>query len=438
MKNKKFDYLIIGAGIAGLGAAYELQKQGKQVLVLEKEPFVGGRMSTMTINGIPIDLGAKFLLPSAYKNISRLASEVDLSFSPIPASKFAVIKNGTPLFCDAKNIVSILHFKGLSTMAKLQLGVLLTFLLIRYPNLDMYHLNKALPLDNESVYDFFKKYIPQECFDYLLDPLCNSLFAYDSKEFSKAFFLSVLPKMMKSKFYSFEGGINKLCLKLAQKVPTQCNISVQSINREDNTVVVLADDINKKEKIRYHAKRVIVAIPGNKVLEILNKPTNIEKAFFSNVKYSKSTIIHFKGKSNAFKNFSTIWFPEKENRHITSIVKNFYNSKNRTSDVFELGLRQSFVQELKKRNQFTKENISKILEKELDIQDIQIFHITQWEGMCPKVEPGYLKRRYDFLEKSESEKQIFYCGDYLENPSTEGALTSGLAVARRVIEATQI
>lgn len=46
---KKIDYLVIGAGIAGLGAAHELQKQGKKVMVLEKENFPGGRMSTIIV-----------------------------------------------------------------------------------------------------------------------------------------------------------------------------------------------------------------------------------------------------------------------------------------------------------------------------------------------------------------------------------------------------
>src|SRR5258707_12716506 len=102
MTLQKIDNLIIGAGIAGLGAAYKLCKKGEEVIVLEKESFVGGRMSTITVKEIPIDLGAKFLLPSAYKNISKLSLEFNLPFRPIPASKFAVMKNGIPISCDGK------------------------------------------------------------------------------------------------------------------------------------------------------------------------------------------------------------------------------------------------------------------------------------------------------------------------------------------------
>jgi prolycopene isomerase len=42
--NQKFDVIVIGAGVAGLGAAALLAKDhGKRVLVLERAPFIGGR-----------------------------------------------------------------------------------------------------------------------------------------------------------------------------------------------------------------------------------------------------------------------------------------------------------------------------------------------------------------------------------------------------------
>lgn len=56
------DTLIIGAGIAGLLAATELQKAGHNVIVLEKGRGVGGRMATrkLTKEGAVADHGAQF------------------------------------------------------------------------------------------------------------------------------------------------------------------------------------------------------------------------------------------------------------------------------------------------------------------------------------------------------------------------------------------
>ena len=53
--------LVIGAGIAGLTAAWQLQKAGMNVKVLEASGRVGGRMSTDSVNGFVVDRGAQFL-----------------------------------------------------------------------------------------------------------------------------------------------------------------------------------------------------------------------------------------------------------------------------------------------------------------------------------------------------------------------------------------
>jgi heterodisulfide reductase subunit A len=42
------DVLIIGAGIAGLQAALDLADQGRQVLLVERKPSIGGRMINLS------------------------------------------------------------------------------------------------------------------------------------------------------------------------------------------------------------------------------------------------------------------------------------------------------------------------------------------------------------------------------------------------------
>lgn len=54
--------MIIGGGISGLVAAYELSKSGQPVAVLEARQRLGGRIHTATgVNGQPVELGAEFI-----------------------------------------------------------------------------------------------------------------------------------------------------------------------------------------------------------------------------------------------------------------------------------------------------------------------------------------------------------------------------------------
>jgi len=57
---KNADVIIIGAGAAGLMAAYELSKAGKQVVILEARSHVGGRMHTLD-DDLHTELGAEFI-----------------------------------------------------------------------------------------------------------------------------------------------------------------------------------------------------------------------------------------------------------------------------------------------------------------------------------------------------------------------------------------
>ena len=55
------DVIVIGAGMAGLTAAAELQRAGCRVLVLDKGRGVGGRLASRRIGGAAFDHGAQFI-----------------------------------------------------------------------------------------------------------------------------------------------------------------------------------------------------------------------------------------------------------------------------------------------------------------------------------------------------------------------------------------
>ena len=76
------DVVIIGAGMAGLTAARELTRAGKQVLVLEARDRVGGRLFSHEIApGIWIDLGGQWLGPTQERAYA-LAQELGIELFP--------------------------------------------------------------------------------------------------------------------------------------------------------------------------------------------------------------------------------------------------------------------------------------------------------------------------------------------------------------------
>ncbi|MBV9669524.1 MAG: FAD-dependent oxidoreductase, partial [Acidobacteriales bacterium] len=62
--------VVIGAGLAGLACARELEKNGREVLVLEASDGPGGRVRTDVIDGFRLDRGFQVLL-TAYPECRR-------------------------------------------------------------------------------------------------------------------------------------------------------------------------------------------------------------------------------------------------------------------------------------------------------------------------------------------------------------------------------
>jgi len=53
-KMKKYDYLIVGAGLYGAIFAYEATKRGKNCLIIDKRNHIGGNIFTEKVNGINV------------------------------------------------------------------------------------------------------------------------------------------------------------------------------------------------------------------------------------------------------------------------------------------------------------------------------------------------------------------------------------------------
>ncbi|KAF9069371.1 hypothetical protein BDP27DRAFT_1325534 [Rhodocollybia butyracea] len=95
---KNTDVLIIGAGLSGLSAAYNLSKAGKSVLVLEARDRIGGRAWTDSSFGLPVELGCMAI--HGYKEgnpVLGYAKAFGLETKLLPASPGTLASADGPL-----------------------------------------------------------------------------------------------------------------------------------------------------------------------------------------------------------------------------------------------------------------------------------------------------------------------------------------------------
>ncbi len=79
---KKADVVVVGAGMAGLTAAYNLQNRGYKVHVFEGEAQVGGRIRTDHCEGFILDRGFQ-LFHTAYPEVKNFIDVKKLNVKPI-------------------------------------------------------------------------------------------------------------------------------------------------------------------------------------------------------------------------------------------------------------------------------------------------------------------------------------------------------------------
>ena len=80
-KAKPLNIIIIGAGIAGLAAANQLNAYGHKVKILEARNRIGGRIWTNRSMGMPIDMGASWIHGVKGNPIKKLAKKYDIKTS---------------------------------------------------------------------------------------------------------------------------------------------------------------------------------------------------------------------------------------------------------------------------------------------------------------------------------------------------------------------
>ncbi len=165
MSNSSSKVVIIGGGITGLSAAFELARAGNKVTLVESEDQLGGQGTFFKFGAQWVDRFYHCQMPTD-EYLLRLIHDVGLADRMYwKRTHMGFIVDGVRYPFNTP--MDVMQFKALSFIQRLRFGIV--SLLIR-------RLGKGLDLDNIRIEDWFSKLYSKEVWTKILRPLFCSKF----------------------------------------------------------------------------------------------------------------------------------------------------------------------------------------------------------------------------------------------------------------------
>ncbi|WP_019631487.1 protoporphyrinogen/coproporphyrinogen oxidase [Actinomadura atramentaria] len=238
MTGADVDVAVVGAGPAGLAAAYALARTGRTVRVLEAADAVGGRMRTVRAHGCVIDTGAEMFpsragYPATWRLIAALGLDAEPGAVPRVGDALAVWRGGRARPHVGRPL-GLLTGAGLPPRARLDL-VRLQARLARIGGLDPQRPERAR-LGARTVADLVRPYHPA-LRDRLVNPLVGGFFGWDPERSAAAPFAAHLVTAGASHtWHTYRDGMDTLARALARRLDVVTGHPVTRVARRGGGV----------------------------------------------------------------------------------------------------------------------------------------------------------------------------------------------------------
>jgi protoporphyrinogen oxidase len=156
---------VLGGGLTGLTAAYELAKRGHEILLWEKAPYLGGQASTFEVEGTLLERYYHHIFTGDV-DMKQLIEELGLADRMLwLASKVGFFREGQ--IYDFVTPMDLLRFQPLGFGQRIRAG-LVTLYLQRFGN--------WRDLEDFTAQDWIRRYAGEQAYEVIFAPLLRAKF----------------------------------------------------------------------------------------------------------------------------------------------------------------------------------------------------------------------------------------------------------------------
>ncbi len=297
--------IVVGAGIAGLGAAFRLREAGHRVALLESEREPGGRCRSVhwrgqwAVTGAFAFLGAETNLVDLSKRLGLHEPEALLDLTA--AHRWDVlVKRRESVDFGAFDLTAAARHRLIPLGEKVRLLAALPTLARRMLAADPHDLTSAIELDHVNACEYFRRYSPT-LVDYFLEPCMGMFCGYGEDDFSLGWALwSSVGRLSwsGSSMWSYrERGAGRLTWELGrwferdEGTELRLGCRVEAIEYGGDGVRVTACTDAGRESLS--ADAVVVAVPGHQVSALMPGLDADRRAFFESIDYAGHHIVYY-------------------------------------------------------------------------------------------------------------------------------------------------
>ncbi|WP_162462255.1 NAD(P)/FAD-dependent oxidoreductase [Mycolicibacterium sp. CBMA 234] len=432
--------VVVGAGVAGTSAAYDLATAGYRVTVLEANDRVGGRLWSVRKGDYLMDLGAAFYL-GTYKDTIAMVHEVGLTpyFDSRPAMG-AVKREGTMHWLDyTKPIRTGLTTKLLSWKAKLQARKL-SWLIFKHRNDLGYDSYESLAaLDTETVGSYCRRELSEEFLNYAGRPLISGAWVQDDTKCSLALMVWTARNLLVPEVYNLTGGVAQLPTTLVADLDVKLSSPVSNVTDTATGATVTYRDGADGEEVTQTFDACVIATETNNALAIYPGMDRNAQEFLAMVDYRRlgSVAIGLAKRPPGDRETYTLGVLY-EDPDVIAIMADHNKAKGRCPD--DKGLLTVLLthEYLNSHEHLTDEEVTeyairKASEYYGDIApNVEETACVRWHASVPAMNHGRFKRMAQYHRDMDRSSRIQLAGDFDRIPGLNGALMSGRDAARRI------
>ncbi|CAJ2882417.1 putative oxidoreductase [Burkholderia pseudomallei] len=266
--------LVVGAGIAGLAAAWQLKRGGCDVTVVEAAERAGGRIRSAPFHGHVIECGAQFP-SSGYRHLMPLFGEAGLDAQLVKTSPWAAFEHRGRLFrVHARRPWTIPASGLLGWRDSVRVSRARAALLARVRALDPNRYAAFAEFDDADAAHWAERAFGRAAVDAIFAPMIHGLYFQPLRGASRAL-LAAVTGFDGADTLAVAGGWQTLPVALAARLDVRYGTRVDALSAHANGVDACVGD----RALRFDA--AIVATPATVARRLWRGQTDAQRALLA-------------------------------------------------------------------------------------------------------------------------------------------------------------